>query len=323
MAAGKSARDLVLRNLEGTDGATCMLRWNHRPQDFADQLETQLREGPAYVLDREAVALLLKMSSKLDEAEFFRAIANVRLPFPKVWLEIDAILEEGQIEPVVVGRMGALFSQTEEGIEVFSALAIGDQDVPGQDKVPLLAGTLVRFRPDGQVECEDTDVAWFYDKMEAAAAGRAAGFAPEDPAFAEAEKRALKQRESEDITRAIKLSAVMMMMSSLMNGREEILRAEMPQPPSKQARKILTRAGRTPPDYAISKVSLGRMGALYLREEPRETEDLGGEDRSRARPIPHWVRGHHFLARNGKLTWRSGHVRGGKKAERTLTIVTA
>lgn len=77
-------------------------------------------------------------------------------------------------------------------------------------------------------------------------------------------------------------------------------------------------ASREAPAYGMSVIRLSKAGWAERVASAAEHAP-GGEKSSRA---AHWVRGHMFLARNGKLTWRRSHVRGTGPTSARLHHVT-
>jgi hypothetical protein len=90
-----------------------------------------------------------------------------------------------------------------------------------------------------------------------------------------------------------------------MHKRRDLLEVDDPQRTNKRVAKQYTQRDSVAPSFDLTMIRLGRAGRAQAVADAAESTD---EDR-RKRPA-HWVRGHFFLARNGKLTWRNRHVRG-------------
>lgn len=109
-----------------------------------------------------------------------------------------------------------------------------------------------------------------------------------------------------DISMATRLAAAVTALSAVFQ-RRELIEVDAAVRTSKRDRKAAEVAGRRSPDTRVGKISLGKMGRRNLSERIRS--GTNGTEHASERAA-HWVRGHLFLARNGKLTWRRPHIRG-------------
>lgn len=149
----RSLRDLVLKELQGERS---LLVWDDDPSFATERLATIL-ESKAYILDRYARDYLQELASGLSIEDYYRSIANTRMPFPAVWVEAIFDFPDDGGETSV----GALVTDEGDGIKVFSVMAIHDY----KPWTPLYSGAQVVFHPDGQVSCEETPIAYFNNRM--------------------------------------------------------------------------------------------------------------------------------------------------------------
>lgn len=81
-------------------------------------------------------------------------------------------------------------------------------------------------------------------------------------------------------------------------------------------RRKLERRGAPVPITGTTKIRLGELGRRHLAATTPTTEE--GKPAKRA---AHWVRGHMFLARNGRLTYRRPHIRGVGEVRETVRLI--
>lgn len=275
----RSLRDLVLKELASNQST---LVWNG-DRTFADDLLPDISDSEAYILDRSAQEYLAGLSDDLTQEDYFRSIAHLRLPFRSVWIEsvFDGDNDHTHPDQKYEVSNGALIRQHEDGTEVMQVTVVHGEK-PWR---PLYSGTLVLFARDGEVICTKTPISKLYDRM-----AEADGFSPD----------ALLHG---DIDKAVRMAGLFSVMTAVLD-RPRVLDREPPHALRKSEVKAYERAGRTAPRQEPSIIRLS-SGFQVEREGPPP----GGEKTGIARAA-HWVRGHLFLARNGKLTWRRAHVRG-------------
>lgn len=269
----RSLRDLVLKELQREKS---LLVWNE-DSTFADGVLDGVLDSEAYILDRSARDYLLDLAAGLTVEEFYRSIANTRMPFKSVWIEAIFNLEEDEGET----SYGAMVTEETDGIKVFAMVALHDH----KPWTPIYGGAEVVFHPDGNVSCSKTPISKLYDRM-----GEAQGFTQEDLL-------------NGDIDKALRIGGLFAVLCAAL-ARPRILEREEPRLLPKSDAKSHAAAGRKAPRFAPSVIRLSKAG----RAEHEASSSIGkGSVSSRS---AHWVRGHLFLARNGRLTWRRAHVRG-------------
>ncbi|MCS5601789.1 MAG: hypothetical protein NZ734_06260 [Paracoccus sp.] len=271
----RSLRDLVLKELQQDKS---LLTWNNDASFTHNTLATLLA-SEAYLLDRSAVEYLGDLAQGLTIEDYYRSIAHTRMPFPSVWIEMvfpDTEHDAGDIS------YGALIRETNDGISVFTMFMIHMQ----KPWMPIYSGTEVLFCQDGQVICSTTPIANLHHRI-----GPAAG-------------HSVEELLNDDVDKALRLGGIFALMCAVLE-RPRILEREAPQPLRKSEAKMFERISQKPPSYALSVIRLSKAGRIE-RDAQHQSERKGGFS-SR---VAHWVRGHVFLARNGKLTWRRAHVRG-------------
>ena len=304
-------RDLVFRNLRSSE---CMLVWN-KDESFARDFERRLVSAQPYLLERRAIQFLQDLLTKLDAGDFYTAISSIRLPYEEVWFEGDIQTDAGGRQ-----RCGMLVSQGEEGLRCMtsSAFWFGDQKI----WYPMHAGTAVTFAVDGRVIYEDTPVAHFYDVMQERREPEVdqGGLTRTAPVNGDT----ITERHAKDLGNAIQLAGLLAAFCGLMSKRE-VLEVDPLQQPSRQQQRLYVRDKLPAPAFGVSRVDLARLGRLQQRATVEDAAE--GSQSNAASPVPqraaHWVRGHLFLARNGKLVWRRPHVRGAGDAYRRLVVVEA
>lgn len=304
-------RDLVFRNLRSSE---CMLVWN-RDESFARDYERRLVSAQPYLLEPCAIKVLQGLLTKLDARDFYTAIASMRLPYEEVWFEGDIQTDTGGRQ-----RCGMLVSQGQEGLRCLtsSAFWFGDQKI----WYPMHAGTAVTFAADGRVIYEDTPVAHFYDVVQE-------GREPEvdesgHSRTAPVDANTITERHAKDLGNGIQLAGLLAAFCGLMSKRE-VLEVDPLRQPSRQQQRLYARDKLPTPEFGVSRVDLARLGRLQQRaavEDAAEGPESDAASLGRQRTA-HWVRGHLFLARNGKLVWRRPHVRGAGEAHRRLVVVEA
>lgn len=78
----RSLRDVVLKELQ----ADSVLTWNG-DSSYTDHILPSLLASEAYLLDKSACDYLEDLSSGLSVEDYYRALANTRMPFGTVWIE--------------------------------------------------------------------------------------------------------------------------------------------------------------------------------------------------------------------------------------------
>lgn len=313
-ASPSMLRDLVFRNLRSSE---CVLVWN-KDDSFARDFENRLVSAQPYLLEPPAVRVLQDLLMKLGPQDFYAAIASMRLPYEEVWLEAPFPTDNGgEI------RCGMLISEGEEGLRCLTSAAYWFDD----QKIwyPMHAGTAVTFTPDGQVVYEDTPVANFYDSMAAArTADRDEEGRFKAPLSSLVDEGMVSERHAKDLGAAIRMAGLMAAFCGLM-GKREVIEVDPLRAPSRQQQRIHARDDLPVPVFGVSRVALSRLGRLQQRAEADEDAQRsdGEEGSAGSRRAAHWVRGHLFLARNGKLVWRRPHVRGTGDAQRRVVLVGA
>lgn len=275
-----SLRDLVLRELQRDKS---LLTWND-DTSFTTQILTEVLNSEAYILDPSAVDYLDNLASDLSQEDYYKAIANTRMPFDSVWIEFFSETEEYRDgthwRDACIN--GALVTKTPEGINVFASTVL-HKVTPW---TVLYAGAEVLFQPDGTVSCAKSPISNLYDRM-----GAAEGFSAEDML-------------NRDIVASLRVGGVFAILCAILD-RPKMIDREPTRPLRKSAKKTLERAGQSIPRYTPSVIRLSKAGFADRQAAP--SENTVGQSLARS---AHWVRGHMFLARNGKLTWRRSHVRG-------------
>lgn len=283
----RSLRDLVLKELQQ---GKSLLTWNNDPSFTHDTLATLLA-SEAYLLDRSAVEYLGDLAQGLTIEDYYRSIAHARMPFPSVWIEMvfaDTEHDAGDVS------YGALIRETDDGISVFTMFMIHEQ----KPWMPIYSGTEVLFCRDGQVICSRTPIANLHHRV-----GPAAG-------------HSVEELLNGDVDKALRLGGIFALMCAVLD-RPRILEREDPRPLRKTEAKMFERVSHKPPSYTLSVIRLSKAGRI--ERDTQQQSKMKGIGISRA---AHWVRGHVFLARNGKLTWRRAHVRGEGLVEDRVHRVT-
>ncbi len=211
-----------------------------------------------------------------------------------MWIEtvVKEEPDEGFVGPLSDNSIGALVRETEDGVEVMTAYALHD-DRPW---TTVYSGTQVLFRRDGEVICTKTPISRLYDRM------------------AEAEGYDLEAMLNADVDKALRLAGMLAGLTAILDrphveGRQAVLDREAPRGLRKTESKSYERAGRAAPRVEPGLIRLSK--GFGLTQEDRHKTDSGTDSQTgRKGPAAHWVRGHLFLARNGRLTWRRPHVRG-------------
>lgn len=284
-------REHILRDLRTPN---CMLV-SSQNSEYALEVEERIKNAFAFYIDPEGVSFLEDSIRKLSEADFFHAIANIRLPFTSVWLELDATTSDGKHS----GRVGAMVDCTDTGLRVFQAQLFKLPEEPSP--TILYSGSEVTFARDGSVELADTPAAFFQDALTEIEKGHLKqGMRPRDSI----QPDTVREREAEALRRSIQCTAILLAISSFHN-RSELLDIEQPDRPSKRIIKQYEQRKEKAPAYGLSIIRLGKDGRSQAATQSAEIASEGAQRRA-----AHWVRGHLFLARNGKITWRKAHVRG-------------
>lgn len=120
---------------------------------------------------------------------------------------------------------------------------------------------------------------------------------------------------NDDIDKALRIGGLFAVLCAALS-RPKILDHEAPRALSKSAAKALTTANRRVPRFAPSIIRLSKVGRAE-RDANNAGKRAGHSVRS-----AHWVRGHMFLARNGRLTWRRAHLRGTGDPNERVNYVT-
>jgi hypothetical protein len=215
-------------------------------------------------ITRSARDYLQDLASGLTIEDYYLSIANTRMPFKSVWVEaiLDIANDGGETS------YGAFVVDEGDGIKVFVMLALHGE----KPWTPIYGGAEVVFHPDGKVSCSKTPISNLYDRM-----GAAQGFSPDDML-------------NGDIDKALLIGGLCATMA-----RPKILDRAPRRPLPKSEAKAFAAAKRKAPRYAPSVIRLSQFG----RTE-RDAKQTGGRAGNAARSA-HWVRGHLFLARNGRL----------------------
>ena len=281
-------RDHILKNLADE---FCTLVWNG-DRDFANAVAQRISEAFPFYIEPAGVSFLDDHALQLTEEEFYLAIAKMQLPFPTLWLELDMKAPKGYPD----GRGGAIADFTDEGLRVFTAKLI---KLPEDGSLTVLyAGSEVLFKRDGGVQLTDTPVSYFQDALSEQRKGRyRTEVTLRDPIPLDT----VQEREQEALRDALHCVAKLLSISALQN-RAEVLDVPAPQRLSKSATKKFQQAGTKCPERELTIVRLGRAGRMQAAAV--------NEQNLLKKRQAHWVRGHLFLARNGKLTWRRPHIRG-------------
>ena len=283
--AFRTVRDVVLKELQREQSLLC---WNEDLSFVQATLEGIL-EGEAYILDRPAHAYLRDLAMNLTEEDYYQSIANTRMPFNSVWVEaiFDFPEDHGEIS------YGALVTDEGDGIKAFQVQVLHDY----KPWSPVYAGVEVVFHRDGNVSCSKTPISNLYDRMAAVE-----GILPED-------------MQNIEIEKALRIGGLFAVLCATLE-RPKILEREARRPLRKSEAKAIAAANRKAPRFAPSIIRLTKAGRA---ERDANTVGSGAQHSTRT---AHWVRGHLFLARNGLLTWRRAHVRGGGDPMERVHYVT-
>ncbi|WP_299911460.1 hypothetical protein [uncultured Paracoccus sp.] len=281
----RSLRDVVLKELKGKKSLLC---WNDDPSFARDTLDGIL-DGEAYILDRYAHAYLRDLAMNLTVEDYFLSIANTRMPFPSVWVEaiFDYVEDKGEI------TYGALVTDEGDGIKVFQMQLLHES----KPWLPTYCGTEVVFHRDGNVSCSKTPISKLYERM------------------AEFEGISQEDHMNSEIEKALRIGGVFAVLCAAL-ARPKILDRDAPRPLRKSEAKAFAAANRRAPRFAPSIIRLSKAGRAE-RDVHQASETAGHSVRT-----AHWVRGHLFLARNKRLTWRRAHVRGGGDPMERVHYVT-
>ncbi|MBR9763538.1 MAG: hypothetical protein GYB53_08455 [Rhodobacteraceae bacterium] len=291
-------RDHILKNL---DDDFCPLTWNG-DRTFSDDVAQRILDSFPFYIEPTGVKFLEEHALQLNEEEFYRAIAEMRLPFPEVWLELDSPAPKGYPD----GKAGAIIDYTDDGLRVFTAKLIKLPE--GGHFTVLYAGSEVLFKRDGNVQLTDTPGSFLDDAISERRKGR---IRTAETVNAPIPIDTVREREREALQDAIRSVAKLLSISALHN-RPDVLAAPTPSLTSKGAAKKFVQGGAKVPARELTLVTLGKAGRVQT------TASTSGSRRQ-----AHWVRGHLFLARNGKLTWRRPHVRGEGSPQKTPRSVGA
>lgn len=291
-------RDHIIKDLHKDH---CLQVWKG-DRTFADDLAARIANAHPFYLRRDAIQFLKEHSMALGEEEFFTAISNMRLPFHSVWIEFDATAPKGYPD----GRIGAMIDFIDDGLSVNTAKLI---KLPNRGNlVVLYSGSEVLIKRDGGVELSDTPITFVQDLMTEKEKGR---YRRSDNLYDPIPLDTVQEREQEALRDAI-LSVAKLLSISALHNRPEILEMPEPTPVSSSKRKKFERQGEVVPKLDLSIVRLGKEGRAQSSPETNGEQSSGTAKRA-----AHWVRGHQFLARNGKLTWRRHHIRGVGKPLKT------
>lgn len=295
----RSLRDLVLKELQSEKS---ILVWDD-DRIFTEDLLTGVLASEAYVLDRPAQEYLAGLSSDLDQDDYFRAVCNIRLPFEVMWIE-SVFDDQDEDQSIYDVTYGALVREVEDGVEVMHAVVVHDEK-PWR---PIYSGTQVRFCRDGDVICTKTPISRLYDRM------------------AEASGYDVGELLNGDVDKALRLAGLLAGLTAILDrprieGRQTVLEREAPRGLRKAESKSYERAGRAAPRVEPGLIRLSK-GFGIARDGRHETDSRTDSGTGRKGPAAHWVRGHLFLARNGRLTWRRPHVRGDGMAGARVHHVT-
>lgn len=299
-------RDTLLADLALPNNT---LIWNG-DDSFAQSVEERMLEAKPFHMDKSASKFLLDSAAQLSAEDFYHSIAKVRLPFKELWLEIDASTPDGKHH----GRLGAVIDYVEDGLRVFGAQLF---KFPRNKSLSVIySGTEVVFAADGTVSLSDTPYAYFQDAVTESDKERLTREKLRRDAPFDAET--IRDREQNDLQTATKCVAMAMSLAGL-HGRPELVEICEPTAPSKKVLKSFEHRGAKPPKFSLSTIKLGKAAAGQLKASLETADDA---DTVGGKRTAHWVRGHLFLARNGKLTWRKAHVRGVGKPIQTARKVT-
>lgn len=281
----RSLRDLVLKELQQEQS---LLFWNNDPFFVEATLEGILA-SEAYIIDQSARDYLDDLGANLTIEEYYQSIANTRMPFESVWIEAIFDIKDDGGET----SFGALVTNEDNGIKVFPMFVLHGL----KPWHPVYSGSEVVFHPDGNVSCCPTPIAKLYERI-----SEEKGLTRED-------------RLNSDIDKALRIGGLFALLCAAL-ARPKLLERETVRSLSKSDAKAYAAAARKAPRFAPSVIRLSTTGRAE-RDTAHSARVTGGANRS-----THWVRGHMFLARNGRLTWRRAHVRGSGDQSDRVHLVT-
>lgn len=254
---------------------------------LSDLLVDIIADAKAVRMDEKAMALIDSYLDDLSQDGYVDMLQNARIAWPSLWIELK--IDDGS-------TAGALITQDERGTK---SIAFFIEDMDQATRIPPLAlVTLDQNRP-GSVILQKTPFLDAYAMMEGD----------------EAAKSMLNEAERQSL-RLASIATVF----SIMLAHGVMAESSKVQPISKLKRESFARQGVKPPKTRVQKIDLTDLGRrdLDARKAPSSSSDV-----TKGKRRAHWVRGHIFLARNGKMTYRKPHIRGGGELKVGMTHVTA
>lgn len=281
----KSIRDLLIKDLQQD---TCMLVWND-DSNFANYILDGVQKSEAYIVDKAGLNYMDDLICGMTTEDFHKSICNMKLPFDSVWIEATMNVEGSDFE---LGY-GALIQSIDDGVSIYAVTLL-------PEKKPwriVHSGVELFFHKNGNVDAIKTPIGNLYE------AGRlAAGMDPDEDAL-------------DDFDNALRMGGMMAVMTAILDRPKGLNRSPV-RALRKSEIKQYTRAGKIAPAYQVSIIRLSD-GAVAEERMMKRPSHVTGTHR-----VAHWVRGHVFLARNGKLTWRRAHMRGEGEPQRRINRVT-
>jgi len=275
-----------------------LLRMNEK-HEFADDLRQSIMESPAFILDDSVTELTDSLASMLSKEEFFRSIPEARLPFERQWCEFKT----RDNDPIT---FGGIVERVDDGIRVRLAMRT-ERAAKGRKGGVLHSEADILFKNDGDVVYSETPIESFFAIIEDYSDGN--GYKGSD------DIGTLDERKSDAFDFALRLAGTMAVLAKVMEkrGTVDVLPEAKIFPID---RKSVEKKGGSTLSRGVTRVKLGKLGKQHLATP--ELKGTSGKKRA-----AHWVRGHMFLARNGKLTYRRPHIRGLGEVKQSVRAVEA
>lgn len=174
----------------------------------------------------------------------------------------------------------------------------------------------------GGVIYEDTPVAHFYDVVQEGREPEVDQSGRSRPPPVNGDT--ITDRHAKELGNTTQIAGLLSAFCGLINKRE-VLEVDPLWQPSRQQQRLYVQDKLPAPALGVSRVDMARLGRLQQRAAVEDTAERSQSDAASTGPqsTAHWVHGHLFLARNGKLVWRRPRVRGAGDAYRRLVVVKA
>ena len=264
------------------------------PETGASLLQS-VRNARAVSLDAKAFRLIDSYIEKLDQGLFNELLGSQPLPWPLMWTEFE---DDGR-------TVGVLYEENDKVTRAqffYRGLTVGAERI-----VPPTM--ILEIDPSTKTYMENPSEALVNSVKLVDIEGQ----------------KSIYDGVTEDRVRMQKYAMQVSVLATLLLA-ENILNVEPERRLKLDERRRAERAGKRPPASKVSTIDLSDIGKREYKavfpEDPDvllDENDVGAESHRRA----HWVRGHMFIARNSKLTYRRPHMRGVGSPHQSEVRVTA